>query len=512
MRIVCPTCGEEPVKGQRHVCQATPSSAVLALEGPGIGQGGIRRRNPASVASAGAVCSSVASLVSKQPGLWRSSKALARASSDDFVAGLLAVASASPGWYKDPKKSVLQVFLKQVQHEAAKSVQEMWRRWRQGKKPRQKQYADGYLQLELTLPVARNRQEANAAVQNANGMGTNNVSSGPRQPAPGGALAHAVAVRKGGGVTPPASRSPKQPGTPRNKSNPRPNVARAVPMNPIQALKQRRQQKERTAEEEEEAQLKQAMEVAASMMLAERQHSSTPSAPSTPRRAPQALPPVPTAISPRHAAPDSHRAFPPAEIQKEPSNFSQGTVSPASTSLPSPSDQAALPPSMPAPAAHRRGRDDQDSAKPKAELALQNEVSSAPPTISGWRPPSPTTRNDDVIRPSSQQDQSATERLRERMRQRESGTSMPKGSRTSAPNSSSGQQAPSSSGSGSGNGAAADWKLRIEARRREAEEQQQQEQQHKHTIQERAGRRNEAMSRIIERQAQRQCEVSLLEE
>eukprot|EP00405_Crypthecodinium_cohnii_P029439 CAMPEP_0206514040 /NCGR_PEP_ID=MMETSP0324_2-20121206/61886_1 /ASSEMBLY_ACC=CAM_ASM_000836 /TAXON_ID=2866 /ORGANISM="Crypthecodinium cohnii, Strain Seligo" /LENGTH=474 /DNA_ID=CAMNT_0054006409 /DNA_START=137 /DNA_END=1563 /DNA_ORIENTATION=+ len=473
MRIVCPTCGEEPVKGQRHVCQATPSSAVLALEGPGIGQGGIRRRNPASVASAGAVCSSVASLVSKQPGLWRSSKALARASSDDFVAASLQW--HQPLLYKDPKKSVLQVFLKQVQHEAAKSVQEMWRRWRQGKKPRQKQYADGYLQLELTLPVARNRQEANAAVQNANGMGTNNVSSGPRQP---------DQAKRGG----------------------------AVPMNPIQALKQRRQQKERTAEEEEEAQLKQAMEVAASMMLAERQHSSTPSAPSTPRRAPQALPPVPTAISPRHAAPDSHRAFPPAEIQKEPSNFSQGTVSPASTSLPSPSDQAALPPSMPAPAAHRRGRDDQDSAKPKAELALQNEVSSAPPTISGWRPPSPTTRNDDVIRPSSQQDQSATERLRERMRQRESGTSMPKGSRTSAPNSSSGQQAPSSSGSGSGNGAAADWKLRIEARRREAEEQQQQEQQHKHTIQERAGRRNEAMSRIIERQAQRQCEVSLLEE
>merc|ERR1719375_2189309 len=38
--------------------------------------------------------------------------------------------------------------------------------------------------------------------------------------------------------------SPRPPGTPRNRSNPRPVNSRAVPLNPIQALKQRRLQQE----------------------------------------------------------------------------------------------------------------------------------------------------------------------------------------------------------------------------------------------------------------------------
>jgi len=97
---------------------------------------------------------------------------------------------------------------------------------------------------------------------------------------------------------------------------------------------------------------------------------------------------------------------------------------------------------------------------------------------------------------SSSASPSATERLRSRLQQRGDNTSSD--SRRDTGNSSNADAAPS-------------WKDRIEMRQRQAEEHEYQEADLKQKLAERSCRRNDAMRRVMERQAQRQQEVIQLE-
>ncbi|CAE7224031.1 unnamed protein product [Symbiodinium natans] len=97
MRIVCPNCGEEPQKGQRHVCK--PAGAVD--DGPGPpekSRASMPLRRTVPCATAGSMCASIASLASKNPGLWKSSRTLARCGGEDFVAALIFTAAGLPTW------------------------------------------------------------------------------------------------------------------------------------------------------------------------------------------------------------------------------------------------------------------------------------------------------------------------------------------------------------------------------------------------------------------------------
>ena len=123
MRIVCPNCGEEPQKGQRHTCHsAGPATAVVeeAKRSPGS----FRSRAPC--ATAGAMCASIASLASKNPGLWKSKRSLARCGGDDFMAALIFMAAGNESWTKNSKQTLL-LTMNLVAHEAATALQRCWR-------------------------------------------------------------------------------------------------------------------------------------------------------------------------------------------------------------------------------------------------------------------------------------------------------------------------------------------------------------------------------------------------
>ena len=98
MRIICPNCGEEPIKGQRHLCAAQPSPlgvpppAPVAPVGRAVGGtapgGPPRERRPARGAvTAQSLCASVGSLATKNKGLWKSKRSLARCGGEDCTAG-----------------------------------------------------------------------------------------------------------------------------------------------------------------------------------------------------------------------------------------------------------------------------------------------------------------------------------------------------------------------------------------------------------------------------------------
>jgi len=519
MRIVCPNCGEEPVKGQRHVCAVAkapvasiPGLAPAPLSAPGGGMegatpsassgGGIQRRGAAHVASSGAVCASIASLVTKNPSLWRSGKALARCGGEDFVAGLLAAAAGSVGWHRDPKTVLMTILSGSVQQEAARALQDFWRVW-SGARKRPPRYAQGYRQLELTHTAASQPHRAAPARPPAllpvGSMGEHGASRA--RAGSGGQALH-----RDGTMTPPVPPSPRQPGTPRNRSNPRPVAVRAVPMNPIQAMKHRKNQQQLDVEERK---LKEAMEETAAIMGAARlpagppsmappcgqlalaampadgadeaygssrpgAWSNPPSAPSSPRRRMPLPPTLPGEdLAAAALTPLERRA-----MRKASADASVEPPSPTSSGMCDSPRSRALVPASPT----RRGGG-----------GFGHQVSSAPPTLTGWRPPSAGRVRDEPPRPSSQQSPSATDRLKERMKQREGGSV--------------GRREPSVGASGG----AADWRSRIEARQREAEEVQVQEHHNKQQNQERSGKRNDAMRRVMERQAQRQHEVDALE-
>ena len=130
MRIVCPNCGEEPQKGQRHSCRsagpAGPAgpAAVEEAKPAKPSPGSFRSRAPC--ATAGAMCASIASLASKNPGLWKSKRSLARCGGDDFMAALIFMAAGKESWSKNSKQALL-LTMNLVAHEAATALQRCWR-------------------------------------------------------------------------------------------------------------------------------------------------------------------------------------------------------------------------------------------------------------------------------------------------------------------------------------------------------------------------------------------------
>ena len=119
MRIVCPNCGEEPQKGQRHLCRPKLAPEAPAKPSP-------IRSNRVPCATAGSMCASIASLASKNPGLWKSKRSLARSGGDDFVAALLFLAAEHESWTKNSKQALL-FSLNLVANEAAMALQRFWR-------------------------------------------------------------------------------------------------------------------------------------------------------------------------------------------------------------------------------------------------------------------------------------------------------------------------------------------------------------------------------------------------
>lgn len=145
-----------------------------------------------------------------------------------------------------------------------------------------------------------------------------------------------------------------------------------------------------------------------------------------------------------------------------------------------------------------------DGAAPSAGGA--EEVRSAPTTLTSWRPPSSprsTGASADSPRASSAQT-SATDRLRERMMQRQ-GNKIGERTPTAA-------SSPSASGRPHvPTGIACSWEERIAARRREAEEEKTVELEHNHRVSERSNLRSDAMRRVVERQAERKQDVATLD-
>ncbi|CAE7365285.1 unnamed protein product, partial [Symbiodinium sp. KB8] len=88
------------------------------------------QRRTVSCATASSMCASIASLASKNPGLWKSSRTLARCGGEDFVAALIFTAAGLPTWSRDPKRTLLAALCGNVAHEAAKALQNFWRQSR----------------------------------------------------------------------------------------------------------------------------------------------------------------------------------------------------------------------------------------------------------------------------------------------------------------------------------------------------------------------------------------------
>jgi len=148
------------------------------------------------------------------------------------------------------------------------------------------------------------------------------------------------------------------------------------------------------------------------------------------------------------------------------------------------------------------------SAPSAPARGAESQAHSAPTTLDSWRrysnggasedgaaaaPPAASTLPPRAAITSSSP--SATERLKERMRQREGqGSTEPRRER----------ERERSVGT-------SDWMDRIQGRKRETEEQEVMEADLKQKNSERSCRRNDAMRRVLERQAQRQQEVVQLE-
>jgi len=389
MRIVCPSCGEEPKKGQRHYCKGPASCAASAEPEPvgakaggggPSGSLGTQRRSGGAAATPGVVCASIASLIAKNPALRRSGKALARCGGEDFVAGLLASAVGFAGWHRDPKRALLCSILGQVAEEAAKALQGFWRRYLDARAPRRPRVLGvapgGYQQLALpaapasraptaTTSVSRPLADVGVAVARPPLSGERRATSGEggrgrppalTQLAGPGALHQAVAPKGGGtsssgggsttcssgggsssGAPPALPPSPRQPETPRNKSNPRPAATRAVPLNPIHAMRQRKQQQEQEAEEKRLQQLQEAEE-----RRAARGQASQPASPAFASAPALALPMLAAdeeerALQALMPSPDTGALLPSSDFAGDGacSPFSDGAACPQRPSAPS---------------------------------------------------------------------------------------------------------------------------------------------------------------------------------
>ncbi|CAE8641636.1 unnamed protein product [Polarella glacialis] len=530
MRVVCPNCGEEPQKGQRHYCKPAQQAPRQQLEldfpqpasrpsatgaGGDANRGGLQRR-AAPCATAGAMCASVASLASKNPGLWKSGRTLARCSGEDFVAGLLASAVGQPFWHRDPKRALLCTLTGRVADEAARAVQDFWRqvlRRRQDSAPRRTAgTVGGYQQLllaqvkpaktlpsgappaALSVPSAAHRasdSRERRAAQHSDEQRPSRpaaltlaLTGGP--PARQGALSAGSACSGGSGSTgtPAVPPSPRQPDTPRNKSNPRPLGVRAVPLNPIQAMKQRKVQQQQDAEERRLQQLEEAEE----RRLSKAQGAGTGSSPPSPQAKSSML----------LATQATSRSSSPAGSPGHGLTSAQVNTQVALVVSQLAAEEVARPPLPPTdwgetlltPLERRQLR----QAVPSSPRALQATGEAGPETPRG---------NSAAFVHRAMSPSSATDRLKDRIRQRDA-TARPSESRTSS-------SRPEGRAVEGHSAATSGWKDRIEARQRESEEHQAQEAEQKQVTTERSCLRNDAMRRVMERQAQRQQDVDALE-
>lgn len=662
MRIVCPNCGEEPQKGQRHTCRPAPAPQPLpaelaarrgqspnghrdrdvgasACEGVGVQ----RTRGAAGKATSGVVCASIASLVAKNPALWRSGKALVRCGGEDFVAGLLATAVGLPDWRRDPKRAMVCALVGRLSDEAARALQGFWRerlaaRRQAAKRRKPEKGPGGY--LRLTLSPTRAGRAQGGEVSSSGGVAAAGGHAQPSQtgrppdprhrrtvtPPPAAARSRTAPVSAALGDAIPATRSrtppigvgaaalptgapprppvvpcglppsPRQPETPRNKSNPRPNATRGVPTNPIHTLKQRRLVKQQEEEEKlpvprappqapHEAEAQMSLSVwgppllplaqAPSAHLREEHFFSPPSWPASPCSSGQVPLPATPAFS-LAIADAKPSPLPPAQLCEEPVDVAQTSWPafpqsswqsplPATTDF-SPSTTAfspavttgadTRPPPLPSsPASDGSRCADAQSlgggtplhteaaltplerralrAQAAAEASIQeSESRSAPTTLTSWRPQQQDVNSATALRGSHSGDLtprsaavgsspatllgSATERLRNRLQNRERETSRPRtGNNAGAADDDATPRGSRRSFSplpaAPGQGGTASWRDRIEARQRETTEAEEFEADERQRVAARSTRRSDAMHRVMERQAQRQDDVASLE-
>lgn len=549
MRIVCPDCGEEPKKGQRHICRpsvpltslVTVEPAALPREDTCSGMGMSQRRGLNATPTT--VCASITSLVQKSRGLWRSTGALARCSGEAFVAGLLAAAISSNSWSKDPKTALISALTGRVADEAARAIQVSWRARFSSRVSQHPVKRDGYQQLALVAPkVGQNGslQRAPHAPCSKPERPSRSRSGGSRaRPPPLSVVLprHEHVDNVTPAVMPAALHSPSsQPDTPRtaakNKSNPRPSGARAVPMNPIQAMKQRKLQLEKDAEERRMQELLQAEDWRAA------RSRSTPSTPPSAKTlslgrgiADDSVPSTADSegtcmlVGRSPSAPSTPRALVggsvEADLWQEPC---PGALANAMEGALTPLERRALRQAVPSP----RGPKPPLPASFAALGSVGSEPLTVPPrsaptTLEQWRPapatdldagcevPRARTANTSMSpnRSSGQRGElTATARLQERMRQRENSGAP----RAHSPLGFGAPRAHSPLGFGGTTTGSSGWQTRIEARQREVEELQEIEAQQKQQTEERCCRRNDALRKVMERQAQRQHDVDGLQE
>lgn len=280
--------------------------------------------------------------------------------------------------------------------------------------------------------------------------------------------------------TPPSPvASDKTPAT--RKSNPRPMQSRAVPVNPFQALKLRMAQQQQEAEERRILGRQEAEEA--------RQARAKPLESAGARGQAVGAAPVLAAPAPTLVLPEA---------------VDEDLVLTATGQ----SRMEALLANLAAPSSERDRQDMQDStadSTPKLDGKSSDAGESmlSPLELRKLRAeadkkavPSDISPTKGSVAPLDHRSAAATERLRDRLRKRESaGKSEQRTARPEAANTSQ-----------------VNWKERIELRHKEAEEQQVQEKEEKQRTAERSSKRSDALRRVLERREQRHQESLGLEE
>eukprot|EP00929_Paragymnodinium_shiwhaense_P006906 TRINITY_DN110860_c0_g1_i1.p1 TRINITY_DN110860_c0_g1~~TRINITY_DN110860_c0_g1_i1.p1 ORF type:complete len:620 (+),score=173.19 TRINITY_DN110860_c0_g1_i1:64-1923(+) len=617
MRIVCPICGEEPVKGQRHICRPAEAPAprqqvelelpprwqgsgdlgpgscsagsppsdgsypAASLQGTG-GLGGLQRRTGLA-AKPGAFCASLASLVSKSPGLWKSSKALAKTGGDEFVAGLFAFAVGFPGWNRDPKRVLITALTQRIADDAARLLQQNWRRilaLRAAARPKPVAGVGGYLRLELPAgarAAVNGSDPAAASTSKVSGASSTvpaprplpaglqptppRASSSERRPGRPASLERAIRrpppLQGAPAATAPVATSfaqqpsapsrpatssagssacsmpppsPRHPETPKNKSNPRPTAQKGVPMNPIQALKQRRLQQEQEAEERKRLEQQETEE----RQLRRDASRGSINGRSSWEDADAALPPPrPGFESPQSGgyqaagflpeeSPGSCGS-PPAALEDDLQSYAcalaipgSGTAANGDSDRQEPLEMTALTP------LERRALRQAASPAPSPRGSMASRALEVTNTVAAVAPGSSTPRASSsragagaAAAAAASPLTAATERLRERMKQRGEGNKTggfgTRSAAAAAPAGEASTGAPPGAAARPNTGPTLGWQSRIEERQRADEECKAVEAEHQAKIAERTEKRADAMRRVWERRAQRQEEVEALD-
>jgi len=383
----------------------------------------------------------MASLASKNPGLWKSKRSLARCGGEDFVAALIFMAAGHDSWSKTPKRALLLAF-HGVATEAARALQRFWR---------------GRQRQRRTAAVAATTA---AVVGYTAKASTYHGSFGERRSVP-------AAPRGRSEPSADSNPTPAVPSGPK-KSNPRPMQSRAVPVNPLQAMKLRHAQQQQEAEERRLHGMQEAEEARqARPRPAEVAGGQSQSLPEAVDENLIFTPPITAAQSTMEAL--LANLAPQRDGQEQ-----DGTTADSTPKLDGKVDFQGD--NMLTPLELRKLRAEASKTLPTEGSPVAQQGSAAPP---------------DALRSIA-----ATERLRDRLRQRESSN---KTERTARPVTDAGASQ-------------VHWKERIELRHKEAQEQQVQEKEEKQRTAERSTKRADAMRRVLERREQRQQESIGLEE